>query len=119
MAGRKSAEKVLRWREILRRQADSGVSICQFCARERLSEPSFYAWRKRLREPVKEGRQSGAAGRGQQSNHGPLFLPVKLFDSAPAMEIIHPLGYRIQLTGEVDRIALRRVLETLEERGAR
>ena len=119
MAGRKSAEKALRWREILRRQADSGVSIREFCATEGLSEPSFYAWRKRLREPMKDGQQPPIASRRPQSNKGPLFLPVKMLDSAPAMEIIHPLGYRIQLTGEVDPVALRHVIEALDERDAR
>ena len=118
MAGRKSAEKALRWREILRRQADSGVSVREYCATEGVSEPSFYAWRKRLRETVKNGRQPPVPSR-QQSDKGPLFVPVKLLDSAPALEIIHPLGYRIQLTGEVNPIALRHVIETLDERGTR
>jgi hypothetical protein len=119
MAGRKSAEKASRWREILRRQANSGVSIRRFCAREGLSEPSFYAWRKRLREPVKNGREPLVASRWQQSDDGPLFVPVKLLDNAPALEIIHPLGYRIQLTGEVDPIALRHVIESLDNRSTR
>ena len=107
MAGRKNTERVLRWREILRRQADSGVSIREFCTTEGLSEPSFYAWRKKLREPMKDGRQPPAANRRQQSDHGPLFVPVKLLESVPAIEIIHPLGYRIQMTGEVNPVALR------------
>jgi hypothetical protein len=118
MVGRKSAEKVLRWREILRRQADSGVSIRKFCAAEGLSEPSFYAWRKKLREPTKDGRRPPVATR-QESDSGPLFVPVKLLDSAPALEIIHPLGYRIQMAGEVNPVALRHVIETLDGRGAR
>jgi hypothetical protein len=42
---------------------------------------------------------------------------VKLLDSAAALEIIHPLGYRIQVTGEVNPVALRHVIETLDERG--
>jgi hypothetical protein len=45
-------------------------------------------------------------------------VPVKLLDSAPALEIIHPLGYRIQMTGEVNPVALRHVIEALDERGA-
>ena len=119
MAGRKSAEKALHWQEILRRQAESGFSIREFCTMEGLSEPSFYAWRKRLREPVKNGRQPAVASRRRQSDDGPLFVPVKVLDNAPALEIIHPLGYRIQLTGEVDPVALRHVIQTLDERGTR
>jgi len=118
MAGRKSAERASRWREILRRQEESGISIRRFCAREGLSEPSFYSWRKRLRVPVKNSRPPAVASRSQQSDDGSLFVPVKLLDNAPALEIIHPLGYRVQLTGEVNPVALRHVIQTLDERGA-
>ena len=48
MVRRKSMEKALFWQEILRRQADSGLSIRKFCASEGFSEPSFYAWRKKF-----------------------------------------------------------------------
>jgi hypothetical protein len=119
MARRKSGEKAARWQEIVRRQAGSGVSVRQFCATEGLSEPSFYAWRKRLREPLENGLQPAVARRRPQSGEGPLFVPVRLLDSVPSLEIIHPLGYRIQLTGEVDPIALRYVIETLDGRGTR
>jgi len=119
MAGRKRAEKALHWQEILRRQAESGFSIREFCTTEGLSEPSFYAWRKKLREPMKDGRQPPIVSRRQQPKNGPLFVPLNVLDSAPALEIIHPLGYRIQLTGEVNPIALRHVIETLDPRGTR
>jgi hypothetical protein len=118
MSGRKRVEKALRWREILRRQAASGVSIRQFCTSEGLAEPSFYAWRKRLGQPTKDVRPPPEASRLQDGDHGPLFVPVKLLDSAPALEIIHPLGYRIQVTGDVNPVALRHVIEALAERGA-
>ncbi len=119
MARRKSAEKAARWQEMVRRQEESGVSVRQFCITEGLSEPSFYAWRKKLREPRADAPRLPVADRGQQSGSGSLFVPVKLLSSAPALEIIHPLGYRIQLTGEVDPIALRHVIETLDERAER
>jgi hypothetical protein len=37
------------WRERVRLQAQSGLSIARFCARERLPANLFYAWRHRLR----------------------------------------------------------------------
>jgi len=37
------------WRERVRRQAGSGLTIAQFCARERLSVASFGVWKRRLR----------------------------------------------------------------------
>ena len=112
-------EKELHWREILKRQTDSGLSIRRFCATEGISEPSFYAWRKRLRErnsatqPRKAGRRND--GRGQEG----LFVPLQLVDAAARLEIVHPLGYRIQVTGDVNPVTLRHVIETLDGRGVR
>jgi len=37
------------WRERVDRQVRSGLSIAQFCARERLPAKLFYAWKSRLR----------------------------------------------------------------------
>ena len=119
MARRKSAEKAASWREIIRQQAASGVSVRQFCMTEGLSEPSFYAWRKRLRERREDGPHLPVAKHRPEAGEGPLFVPVRLLDSAPSLEIVHPLGYRIQLTGEVNPISLRHVIETLDARGMR
>jgi hypothetical protein len=44
---------------------------------------------------------------------------LKLPDTAAPLEIVHPLGYRIRVTGDVNPVALRRVIETLDERAAR
>ena len=64
-------------------------------------------------------RQSPGKSPRQLSDERPLVVPVKLLESAPAMEIIHPLGYRIQLTGDVNPIALRHVIDTLDDRSTR
>ena len=117
MAGKKSRDNKAYWKEMLDRQADSGMSIRQFCAEERVSEPSFYGWRKKLRGSTKDVRRPPIASRRRDSDNGQLFVPVKVLNSAPALEIIHPLGYRIQMTGEVNPAALRHVIETLDERG--
>jgi hypothetical protein len=37
------------WRHRLCCQADSGLTIVQYCARERFSVGSFHAWKRRLR----------------------------------------------------------------------
>lgn len=38
------------WRKVLNRFAASGLSVREFCRREQLSEPSFYAWRRTIGE---------------------------------------------------------------------
>ena len=46
---RESAAAV-RWREIVRGQAQSGLSVAAYCRRARVPQSSFYAWRRKLRE---------------------------------------------------------------------
>jgi hypothetical protein len=36
------------WREVLERFATAGMTVAEFCGRERLSPSSFYRWRDRL-----------------------------------------------------------------------
>jgi hypothetical protein len=38
------------WRGVMKRFGGSGLTGRAFCVRERLSEPSFYAWRRVLRQ---------------------------------------------------------------------
>ena len=44
------SEKEQFWRLVLEEHARSGLSAREFCRRETVSEPSFYAWRRRIRE---------------------------------------------------------------------
>jgi hypothetical protein len=60
-----------RWRERIRKQADSGLTIVQFCERERLSTASFHAWKRRL-------RLIGVADCRISATQPPAFLPVAL-----------------------------------------
>ena len=121
MAEKKTTEKGLRWREILKRQASSGVSVREFCRTAGVSEPSFYAWRKKLgtRKTNNRAPAGTATPRQDRADNGRAFVPLQVLDAAQALEIIHPLGYRIQVTGDVDPVALRRVIEALDERGVR
>ena len=121
MARKNSLEKEHYWREILRQQASSDLSVRKFCLGEGISEPSFYAWRKRLRK--RRHDDAGSARRLQCRKDTPdnseLFVPLKLVDRAATLEIVHPLGYRVQVSGEVNPVALRQVIEVLDERGSR
>jgi hypothetical protein len=121
MAKKKSKDKESLWREIMERQSASGVSIRRFCAAERISEPSFYFWRRKLRlqerERVPTPRKSTCPEQAPAS--APMFIPLNLLEATAGIEIVHPLGYRIQVTGDVNPVALRHVLEALDQRGAR
>lgn len=122
MARKQYGETESRWLEIVERQAGSGLTVRSFCVAEGIREPSFYAWRKRLRTRRSNGSQTvrQEARREQEGgDNARLFVPLKLLDAATTLEIVHPLGYRIHVTGDVDPVALRRVIEALDERAAR
>ena len=55
------------WRQRLQRQADSGLSIAAFCAREGVSCTSFHAWKRRLAVQALPVR-----------TRPPLFVPLQL-----------------------------------------
>lgn len=40
------------WREIVARQAESGLTVQAFCEREGIKSASLYGWRSRLRDEV-------------------------------------------------------------------
>lgn len=85
MARRADRAVELAWRERVEGQRRSGLSIAAFCRRERISQPSFYSWRKRL---------AGSAA------ERPLFVPVQVADDAPAsagLEIELPGGAVVRL----------------------
>jgi len=39
------------WRQRVKRQRESGLSIAEFCRREKVSAHSFYGWKRKLRQP--------------------------------------------------------------------
>jgi hypothetical protein len=96
------------WRERVRRQADSGLTIVQFCARERLSVASFQTWKRRLRLIDLANRRPAAAA-------PPAFLPVTLRvpELAPgdplAIEADFPNGVRLRIPTTNARLACRLV----------
>jgi len=99
-----------RWQGILRQQADSGVSVRQFCREHQLAESSFYFWRREL---GRRGREEGPAA---------AFVPVEVTPEAPAraagkIEIALPGGWRVRLDGTVDRTVLADVLAAVAEAG--
>jgi len=105
------------WQEVLKRQTESGLSVREFCAKAGISQQSLYAWRRKFRE------RGGADGESPQRSvpvqepvNGSPFIPLRLLDSTSALELIHPLGYQIRVTGELNVHGLRQVLDLLDGR---
>ncbi|MCP4571748.1 MAG: transposase [bacterium] len=99
-----------RWREIIRRQAASGMTVRGFCRQSKLTETTFYRWRAKL-------RRRDAAGQPARA----MFAPVVVSDperrEAAGIEIVLPGGARVRLAGEVDRESLAEVLAALRRDG--
>jgi hypothetical protein len=70
------------WRECIRRQVDSGLTIAQFCAREGLSVAAFHSWKRRLRCPA-------SAGNGETPRPSYRILGRSFFDAKVPQEL-HP-----------------------------
>lgn len=94
--GRKQSksEAELVWRERLARFDNSNLTVKQFCRQERVSDPSFYQWRKRLKKS-----QSVTKAAGQSPPRSKVvkpFVPVNVSGSTLA-EVEFPNGMRVRV----------------------
>jgi transposase len=99
------------WRQRLRRFERSGLSAVAFCAKEGVSAPSFYAWRRRLRHPPAEPAARPAVTPADAAR----LVPVRLLPAAP-VEVLLPVGIVLRLAPGCDLDFVRLLLATLGER---
>ena len=92
------------WREKIAAQERSGRSVQQFCKEQGLNNPSFYYWRKRLRQqaPVRFALvETAGAPQHKAPEH--------------CLELVLSTGERLQIGAGVDAAVLRRVVEALRK----
>jgi hypothetical protein len=120
---KRNAQKEAYWRDVVERQARSGLSVRRFCAEQDISEASFYGWRKKLarRDQEKAVTRVPSSSKPGTTNsaHGEAFIPLAVADSEHVLEVVHPLGYRVRIPGEVNANSLKQVFDALEQRGER
>ena len=90
------------WSERIAAHERSGLSVKEFCKQQRLTEQSFYVWRKRLRKgpPIRFALVETGGG-------GPQAF------AEPGLELVLARGERLRIGAGVDPVTLRRVLEAL------
>ena len=101
----RSAEKEAFWRLALEEHRGSGLTVRAFCRREGISEPSFYAWRRRI------AKGDANSGRGALQ---PGLIPVKIVDpvgddsprgdepSARRLEVVTPSGFTLRFHHDIE-----------------
>lgn len=114
--GRRRKDRELYWRSVLERQADSGLSVAQFCRQESVSAPSLYAWKRKLQQ-----QEAGSAAIDSQGAEtapwGAQLVPVRIESgSSPVpVRIALPQGASIDAPSGIDRSALVELLGALRE----
>jgi hypothetical protein len=97
--------KEQRWRHWIHRWQRSGLTVRAFCDRHHLGVPSFYAWRRILKQ-----RAAAASP----------FVPVHVLPDeppipAPSLEVVLTGGRCLRVPAGFDPTALRQLLAVLEE----
>ena len=103
MAGRGKGKWIrrdeARWRALLSRFSDSGLSVRAFCRREALSAASLYRWRGRL--------QRHAGGKDLTVRSQPAFVDLGVL-GAQSMRGTAPVELRLELGGGLTLHLVRR-----------
>jgi hypothetical protein len=89
------------WRDLIDRWKASGQSVAAFCAAHRVSQATFYAWRRRL------ATRAQAAARP-----APAFAPVHIVPD-PITEVVLPSGLIVRIPVGTDPTALARLVAAL------
>ena len=110
---RAGSAKEQSWRDLIRRQAQSGQSIRAFCASESVSEANFHWWRRELTRRRGDARTDPSAKPLQSSR--PEFVPIAVTSPPrPAIEIELPAGILVRVLPGASSEQLREVLAALE-----
>ena len=116
MARSMDSPKVLEWRRRLARFKDSRQSVVQFCRDEDVSVPSFYQWRKKLRQPTTAlNGMHGALD--EASDSVPGFARLRMVAS-PCLTVRLPGGTQLDVP-TADPDVLRRTIRMLAQVDAR
>jgi hypothetical protein len=97
------------WRQRLLRFERSGLSAVAFCAKEGVSTPSFYAWRRRLCHPPAEPVVHPAVAPAAAAR----LVPVQVLPAAAPVEILLPGGIVLRLAPGCDPDFVRELVEAL------
>jgi len=106
----------------------SGLSVRKFCKQEGLSEPSFYAWRRKLADGIEvdskpnrkrvnnSGKKALPPGNNAQLNEEFIRVSVPQETSA-AIELVLVTGNKLRINSSADSKTLVKVLTAIKQAG--
>jgi transposase-like protein len=111
------------WRRLFQLWRRSGCTIRAFCAEHGVSEPSFFAWRRRIAERDRQApaRPDGHTGDHRDDRHRqPTFVPLRVVptpatEPATAFEVVLPGDRVVRVPAGFDPASLRQLLAILQE----
>ena len=126
--GQRDLGKERLWRRLLRLWRRSGRTVRDFCAEHRVSEASFFAWRRTLAERNQQrgrrgrpdARTSGAGHPLPKQDDQPVFVPLRVVATAadrpgPTFEVVLHGGRVVRVPAHFEAASLRQLLAVLEE----
>ena len=125
-------DKLRFWSDIVQRSLRSHLSTADFCRSNHLALPTFYAWRRRLRQLPRCSANAhvnmditSERGHNQPTSEHkattlPLFVPLPATADSPlemltpnSCDIFLPTGLRVRVALDADGILLRRLVAAL------
>jgi hypothetical protein len=97
--------KEQQWRQWIRQWQNSGLSVRDFCDRHALSQVTFYAWRRLLRQRDADTTPFVAV----------QVAAEKPAPAAPPLEVVLASGHCLRVRSGFDPHTLRQLLAVLEE----
>jgi len=89
-----------RWRDLIARWERSDLTVRDFCFNQRISEPSFYAWRREL------------AARAAAEPAVPTFVPVRVTPTA-IIEVVLTTGVVVRVPAGSDPAVVAQLVTAL------
>jgi hypothetical protein len=102
--------KAQRWRQLIDQWQRSGLTVRDFCQRQHVPVPSFYAWRRTLRQ-----RDGSACPVAPPVTFLPVHVRPDDRDAPPPLELVLANGRRLCIPLGFDPNALRALLTVLED----
>ena len=114
MPNRPNMEREQHWREVIRKQQSSNLSIAAFCRQHKIAPVTFFAWRRKL-AASQRSRKTHQAADTTDSSAKFISLDLSSVTSQSQYKITLPNGCQIAVPTQFDMHSLRELLRLLQE----